>query len=226
PAIARADRDVTVLLQLAGTPVALVQATAVSRGVVLSSDDRTSIRRTLLARQDALRPALARAGARILGQYQDAFDGIKVRVAARGLTALAALPGVLRLAGVPIYHLQNSRSETFTGVPKAWASGTGFTGSDVKIAVIDSGIDYYHADSPDAIAVENAVKAGVVVVAAAGNEGPGAYTASSPSVAPDAISVGAVDAVRTFPGATIALPGRDVAAIDANGATGFPVTGR
>ena len=68
PAIVRPDRDVTVILQLAGTPVALVQATAVSRGVVLSSDDRTSIRRTLLARQDALRPALARAGARILGQ--------------------------------------------------------------------------------------------------------------------------------------------------------------
>jgi minor extracellular serine protease Vpr len=340
PAMARPDRYVTVVLQLAGTPVALAQASAIQLGVTLSTSDRASLRRALRARQDALRPALAKSGAVILGQYQDAYDGIKVRVPAGRLTSLATLPGVVRLAAVPIYHLQNSTSETYTGVPRAWSQGTGLTGAGVKIAIIDSGIDYYHADfggsgdpadfkaddgltigtpafpnakvaggfdfvgdnydpdpvsdgspvpsadpdpldceghgthvagtaagfgvtsdgrtyhgpysaaalashafrvppgaapgatiyalkvfgceggtdvlldaidwavksrmdvinmsvggafgtadSPDAIAVDNAVKAGLVVVAAAGNEGPGAYTTSSPSVAAAAISV-------------------------------------
>src|SRR5207245_3917217 len=126
------DRDVTVILQLAGTPVALVQATAIQHGVTLSSDDRASIRRALLTRQDALRPALAKAGATVLGQYQDAYDGIKVRVAARGLAALAMLPGVTRLAAVPIYRLQNSTGEAYTGVPKVWTQGSGFPGTGVK----------------------------------------------------------------------------------------------
>ncbi|MGQ9588531.1 MAG: S8 family peptidase, partial [Thermoplasmata archaeon] len=48
-------------------------------------------------------------------------------------------------------------------------------------------------DDPVCLAVEAAVEAGIVVVVAAGNSGPGMGTVASPGVAPYAITVGAVD---------------------------------
>ena len=372
------NRQATVILKLRGAPVALVEAAASARGEMLSALDRSVVRSALRARQNALRPSLAALGARILGQYQDAYDGIKVRVSLRDLASLSALPGVERVLAVPQYRITNTTSELYTGVPAAWSVGTGRTGRGVRIAIIDTGIDYYHADfggsgnpadyqaddgrtigtpafpnakvaggfdfvgdaydpsgtgdaviprpdpdpldcaahgthvaataagygvtddgktyrgpydattlstrrflvgpgvapeaqlyalkvfgcsgstdvvidaidwavknrmnvinlslgspfggpdSPDAVAVDNAAKAGIVVVAAAGNGGPAAYTDSTPGVAARAIAVGAVDGTATFPGATIGAGG-GISAIDANEANkanGFPVTGR
>ncbi|OMD43260.1 hypothetical protein BSK56_24500 [Paenibacillus borealis] len=48
-------------------------------------------------------------------------------------------------------------------------------------------------------AVEKAVKAGLTVVIAAGNSGPGRRTIESPGVSPSSITVGAVDDRRTLP---------------------------
>ena len=51
---------------------------------------------------------------------------------------------------------------------------------------------------PLAIAVKTAVEAGVVVVVAAGNDGPGSGTISSPGIAPEAITVGSSTNSRTL----------------------------
>lgn len=52
-------------------------------------------------------------------------------------------------------------------------------------------------DDPLSQAVEKAVKAGLTVVIAAGNSGPGRGTVESPGISPSAITVGAVDDRRT-----------------------------
>jgi subtilisin family serine protease len=49
------------------------------------------------------------------------------------------------------------------------------------------------SDDPACQAVENAISCGIVVVVAAGNDGPSIGTVASPGLAPDAITVGAVD---------------------------------
>ncbi len=54
------------------------------------------------------------------------------------------------------------------------------------------------SDDPEVAAIENAVAAGVVVAVAAGNDGPGTHTISSPGSAPSAITVGSVSNSRTF----------------------------
>ena len=48
-------------------------------------------------------------------------------------------------------------------------------------------------DDPVCVAIRNAVAAGVVVVVAAGNDGPSLGTVASPGVSPDAVTVGAID---------------------------------
>ncbi len=114
--------------------------------MVLSGFESATVRSALATAQDALRPQLAALGAHVLGQYQDAYNGVKVRVALRDLARLTALPGVVSVQALPQYQMANVTSSLFTGVPAAWSVGTGLTGQGVKIAVIDTGIDYTHAD--------------------------------------------------------------------------------
>ncbi|HYK87435.1 MAG TPA: S8 family serine peptidase [Acidobacteriota bacterium] len=54
------------------------------------------------------------------------------------------------------------------------------------------------SENPESGALEAAIGAGVVVVAAAGNNGPTAHTIGSPGTVPDVITVGAVSNMRTF----------------------------
>ena len=89
-----------------------------------------------------------------------------------------------------------------------------------KVDVINMslGSPFGRNDDLDSVATNNAVAAGVVVVASSGNSGPGAYITGSPSAADRAISVAAMDASRAeLPGARITLPGGDaINAINAN----------
>jgi minor extracellular serine protease Vpr len=94
------------------------------------------------------------------------------------------------------------------------------------------------SDDVEVEAVERAHQAGVLVVIAAGNDGPGLNTVSSPGTAPSAITVGASTSDRTFAASAelqglspfVAIPGdgaapaapisaamADVAALDGNG---------
>ena len=69
------------------------------------------------------------------------------------------------------------------------------------------GSDFGHPDDPSAIATQNAVDNGVVVVVASGNAGSVPYVTGSPSIAPGAISVAAsVDAGVTVLGVEVEAP--------------------
>ncbi|AUG79800.1 hypothetical protein CFP65_5088 [Kitasatospora sp. MMS16-BH015] len=77
------------------------------------------------------------------------LTGLAVLAPADRLPALRALPGVRAVH--PISHKQrgNSYSVPLTGAPGVWSGATGLpgdTGQGVRIGIIDSGIDYTHAD--------------------------------------------------------------------------------
>jgi minor extracellular serine protease Vpr len=142
PQILQANRLEKVILELGGKPVAVRQAEAGRR---LSNAQKAAIRAQLKAAQDALRRDIARTGGRILGQYQDAYDGIKVQVRANRIARLASLPGVVAVHGVQTYTIDNTVGVPYIGAPAAW-NDLGLAGAGVKVGIIDTGIDYYHAN--------------------------------------------------------------------------------
>lgn len=137
-------RLVTVMLELAGQPVARQQAAARGQGRELTDAQRATARAALQAAQDRLVPQIDARGGRVLAQLQDAYNGVKVRVARSELAALAALPGVIGVHGVTRFEPTNAVGVPYIGGPSAWNGG--LTGDGVTIAVIDTGIDYYHAN--------------------------------------------------------------------------------
>ena len=156
PALLDTKRQVTVILQLAGKPV------LERRG--LSQAQKANVKAQLKATQTKLTKALRQEGARVLGTYQVAYNGIKVRVSSAKVGALADLPGVSAVRAVSTYTVDNTVGVPFIGADSAWQD-LGATGAGVGIAVIDTGIDYYHADfggsgDPDDFANDNGLTIG------------------------------------------------------------------
>jgi minor extracellular serine protease Vpr len=139
------NKPVTVVVQLGGAPVAVRDANAKKLGSKLTTGQKAAIRQQLRAQQDALHGGLANAGAKIVGQMQDAYNGIQVVVAQKNLAQLASLPGVTGIHSVPSFKPANIHGVPFIGATQAWQD-TGATGAGVKVGIIDTGIDYTHAD--------------------------------------------------------------------------------
>src|SRR2546427_804572 len=79
--------------------------------------------------------------------------------------------------------------------------------NDMDVINMSLGSVFGSKDDPSAVASTNAAKAGVIVVASAGNSGPGPYVTGSPATADRAISVAAEDPRAAFARATIAVAG-------------------
>jgi len=138
------QRQHTVVLKMVGDPVAVVRGR--SPGKQLAEAERHSIQRDLRSRQDAIVPSIQRMGGTVLGQFQHAINGVKVRGTPEQIRAFAALPGVVEVKAVRTYHLVNAQSVPFIGAPQAWQGPPGLHGEHVRIAVIDTGVDYTHAN--------------------------------------------------------------------------------
>ena len=137
------SRAVTVMLEMRDDPVAVVQAAA--PGNEISDAQRAQIKADLKAKQDAIKDDIAARGGRVLAQMQSAYNGVKVKIARSQVAALASLPNVVAIHKVQVYERDNATSIPFLGVPSVWED-LGFTGEGIKIAVIDTGIDYTHAN--------------------------------------------------------------------------------
>ena len=151
--------ETTVVLQLSGDPVALVQA---EKGRKLSKSEKQAVRIQLKAAQDGLRGGIAKLGGTVLAEYQFAYNGIKVRVDRSKLADLAALPGVTAVRALQVMKPDNVRGVPLIGAPAVWDGLAGLHGEGIKVAVIDTGIDYTHANfgGPGTEAAYNAAERG------------------------------------------------------------------
>ncbi|MBN9224389.1 MAG: peptidase S8 and S53 subtilisin kexin sedolisin [Microbacterium sp. SCN 70-27] len=136
-----ADGRVTVVIEMTGDPVAVVEA---ENGQELSTGERSAVKNKLKKAQDSIKGSITGKGGEIQAQMQSAYNGFQASVPADQVDAVASLPGVVAIHPVRTYSIDNAVSVPYLGLPAVWQN-TGFTGQGVKVAIIDTGIDYTHA---------------------------------------------------------------------------------
>jgi len=149
----RFEQPMTVVLKLSGDPVALVRSR--TTGKQITAADQAGIESTLRAQQDALVSTIEAQGGTVLATFQNALNGIKVQAAPDKIASFATLPGVVEVKRVSTHERLNAVSVPFIGAPQVWDGSAGFRVEHVKVAIIDTGIDYTHANfggpgTPDA----------------------------------------------------------------------------
>jgi minor extracellular serine protease Vpr len=165
---------VRVVVIMSGDSVAAVRAKMPMQKMAAVHAD--TIQRQALEQQAAIKPMLELHGAKVLAQYQHALNGIKVEVDRSKIAALAKLPGVVSVHPVGTYNRTNAVSVPFIGAPAVWQGIPGFRGEGIKIAIIDTGIDYTHANfgGPGTVAAFNTAFANSAAPADPTMFGPGA----------------------------------------------------
>jgi len=134
---------ITVMVKLAGDPVSVQASNAVAP---MTAAQETAAVATIDTAQQTASASIRALGGTIQGRYQHAYNGIRVRIPADKVGQLAAINGVVSVHRIPIHKPVNVRGVPLIGAPQAWGGVPGITGKGLKIAVIDTGIDYTHAD--------------------------------------------------------------------------------
>ena len=142
---AQSNARINVMLQLRDDPVAVQQVQAKKDHKSLSKSEQRSLRSQLKGKQDRLDPAIRKAGGHVVAQLQSAYNGVQVQVREKDAAKLADLPGVLAVHKMRSFKPSNVHAVPYIGGPEAWGKHHQ-TGKGVTIGVIDTGIDYTHAD--------------------------------------------------------------------------------
>lgn len=137
PALIGAQGVVRVSVRLTQDPVAAIAAAGGSPG-----QQRAQLR-AVRTQQSQVRSAVAGLDGRAIGSAQRALNVVFVEIDASQLAQLAANPNVVSIAPVIDYELDLFETVPYIGATAA--QGMGYDGSGVKVAVLDSGIDYTHA---------------------------------------------------------------------------------
>ena len=142
-ALGLGDQQTTVVVQLAGDPVTVADANSAGG---LSDSQKQSIRDQLRSQQAPVESQVRSHGGQVLASYQATYNGFKVQIAASQAAQLASLPGVVAVHPLQLMTPSNIHGIPLIGAPQVWDGLNGLHGDGIKIADIDTGIDYTHAD--------------------------------------------------------------------------------
>ena len=136
---------VQVFVRLAEPAVAELNAQSLSAtGAYASSAAQRAQAKRVSDEQARFRPALEGLGAQILAAQRVGANGFRVKVRAGDVATLRSMQGVRSVGRVEIHKPDNAESVPWIGAPAVWeALGRG---EHIKIGIIDTGIDYLHAN--------------------------------------------------------------------------------
>jgi subtilisin family serine protease len=136
------NRPMIATVELAGDSVSEVEAADPESSLTSTAEEHVA--QSLQSSQSMLRPQIEALGGTVLGSFKYAYNGLKVRIDPDKLGQLAQLPGVVGVHPARLVQRSHANSLPLLGVPGVWDLAV--KGNGVRIAVIDSGIDYTHAD--------------------------------------------------------------------------------
>lgn len=141
--LSKAHGTVQVWVQLTDDPLAVaVGKNAKVHGSALNPAQQRNYLKQLAAKQDGLAATVRGLGGTELGRVSKAHNAIAVAIDASQLDTLAAQPNVLRIR--PVIDYEAFLSETVPYIGASALQSLGITGQNVRVAVLDSGIDYTH----------------------------------------------------------------------------------
>jgi subtilisin family serine protease len=138
---------VDVMVELDVAPASQAFDLARSRGATAARTAARNQTATIKAAQAVVESRFARPATRARTLYRShaVYSGVAVRTDASRLSALAAMPGVKAIHRITPKSRTNTSSVPLIGAPAVW-KGRGETGQNVRVGIIDTGIDYTHAD--------------------------------------------------------------------------------
>src|ERR1041385_5639715 len=126
--------QMTVVAILGGPSVAELQESASRK---LTRAEKNAVKAQRIPEQAAPRASIEAAGGKVIGSFQSALNGIKVRIARNQVSALRKVPGVVDVRPVATYTHENFVSVQRIQAPFAWAGIAGVHGEGVKVAILD-----------------------------------------------------------------------------------------
>lgn len=141
--LADATGPTEIVVRLSSASLAEAQGRDAKRkGGRLNRDQQRDYLRQLQREQDALLSQARSLGARELGRMSKALNAVALRIDASQIPALAGLTGVRSIRPVVTYELDLSETVPYIGATAVQTAG--YDGTGVKVAVLDSGVDYTH----------------------------------------------------------------------------------
>ena len=137
---------VGIVVEMTDTPAALVfdknQGQAQSAQATI---DQTNL---IEKNQASFISELQKAGIKSaeIFRAQKAYNGIWMRVDTSALKTIAALPGVKAIHPIISKTLDHTTSVPLIGAPQVWGGSGTYQGTNIKIGIIDTGIDYAHTN--------------------------------------------------------------------------------
>jgi len=133
------------LVGVVGANKVIIRLSADSAAIAYSKGNSTALAVQAAKAQQAAFLNLVNSvdpSARLLAQVQVVLNAVFVEVDAAALPTLAQDPRVVRIAPVGNYEIDLSETVPYIGASTVQAAG--YTGKGIKVAVLDSGIDYTH----------------------------------------------------------------------------------
>jgi len=148
-----------VYVGLVGDSVSQVYVKQLAAGTVDPDEQLAQLRKLKRSQDLAIGAALALdPELQVLGALQRLLNGVILEIDASVIDELAGDPQVNTITRVVDYKLDISKTAPNTGAYAAQANG--YTGAGIRVAVLDSGVDYLHAaiggsGNPDEFATNN-----------------------------------------------------------------------
>ncbi|MCS6842723.1 MAG: S8 family serine peptidase, partial [Caldilineales bacterium] len=142
PSKARATEVRRYTVELADPPLAKLWLDAQEKGLAYDKATVDNHLKLLNEKQAAVAKQVQSLGGKVLANFVKLGNGLAIEIAAHRAVELYKIPGVVSVAPLTDYELD--LNETVPWIGAAAVQNMGYDGTGIRVAVIDSGIDYTH----------------------------------------------------------------------------------